>query len=119
MKFLSCLATFLLTLISVSAPVNAQQEMLRERDMTKGQNAGELRRPFMRRHELKRVDRNAGQPNLREASAIRQADELKPVPDHGPGPGQGLERLSPEERQQIRRDINAAGRDIYRRYRPD
>lgn len=43
----------------------------------------------------------------------------QPVPEQRPVPESGGQRLTPEERQQLRRDINAAGRDIYRRTRTE
>lgn len=119
MKYFSTLATFFLTALSFSSPVAAQQDVSRGRDFAKGQSAGEMQRSWLHRHEQKRTDGNAELPQLRDASTIQQAEELKPVPVQGLAPGQVRERLSPEERRQLRRDINAAGRDIYRRNRPE
>jgi len=114
MKFLPSLATLSLTLLSISPPVMAQQEPQRGRDFAKGQGQGEIQRSFLRRGEP--GGKNEQSPPREPANAQRP-DELKPVP--GAVPVQGRERLSPEERKQLRRDIHAAGRDIYRRQRPD
>jgi hypothetical protein len=117
MKLLPSLATLSLTLLSVSMPVIGQQEAQRGRDFAKGQGQGEIQRSFLRRNEPPRADGKNEQSLPREPSTAQRPDELKP----GPGlvPVQGRERLSPEERKQLRRDIHAAGRDIYRRQRPD
>ena len=119
MKFLPSFATLALTLLSVSTPSNAQQEAQRGREVAKGQNSGEVQRSFLRRTERPRTERNAETSPLREAPTIQPAEELRPVQEPGIAAVQGRERLSPEERRQLRRDINAAGRDIYRRHRPD
>jgi len=115
MKLLPSLATLSLTLLSVSTPVMGQQEAQRGRDFAKGQGQGEIQRSFLRRSEPEGKKEQQSLP--REPSTAQRPDDLKPVP--GLVPVQGRERLSPEERKQLRRDIHAAGRDIYRRQRPD
>lgn len=125
MKFLASMATFLLSMLSVSTPATAQHDGARGREFMRGAGAGELQRPFLRRQEPKRSDTAHESIVLREsgasasASPTSPAEELKPI--HAPAlvPGQTRERLSLEERRQLRRDINAAGRDIYRRNRPE
>lgn len=119
MKYSSTFATFLLTALSVSSPVAAQHEASRGKDFARGQGSAEVQRSWMRRNEQKAIDGNTEQPLLREASTTQQTGELKPIPAQGLAPNQVRERLSPEERRQLRRDINAAGRDIYRRNKPD
>ncbi|MCX7175142.1 MAG: hypothetical protein NT159_14720 [Proteobacteria bacterium] len=119
MKSLSTFVPFLLAALSISSPVAAQQEALRGRDFAKGQGSGEVPRSWLRRNEQKRSEGNTEQPVPRESSKTQQSEELKPTPTQEPVPGQLRERLSPEERRQLRRDINAAGRDIYRRNKPD
>ena len=119
MKHFSTLVTFLLGALSVSSPAVAQHEASRGRDFARGPGQGEMQRPFMRRNDQRRIDGDGEQPVLREASTIQPAEELKAIPMQGTVLGPGRERLSPEERRQLRRDINAAGRDIYRRNRPD
>lgn len=119
MKSLPSLATLSLTLLSVSTPVIGQQELQRGTDAGKVQSHGEIQRSFMRRSEPPRAEGKNEQSVPREPSTAQRPDELKAVPVPGLVPVQGRERLSPEERKQLRRDINAAGRDIYRRQRPD
>ncbi|TRZ64259.1 MAG: hypothetical protein D4S02_11100 [Rhodocyclaceae bacterium] len=119
MKSLPSLVTLSLTLLSVSTPVIGQQEVQRGRDLAKGQSHGEMQRSFLRRNEPPRTEGKNEQSLPREPSPAQRPEELKPVPAQGLVPVQGRERLSPEERKQLRRDINAAGRDIYRRQRPD
>ncbi|MFA6442297.1 MAG: hypothetical protein WCV99_08180 [Sterolibacterium sp.] len=118
-KYFSTFATFLLTALSFSSPVAAQHEGSRGRDSARGQASGEMQRPWLRRNDQKNIDDNIEQPLLRGASTTQRAEELKPIPAQGMVPGQVRERLSPEERRQLRRDINAAGRDIYRRNKPE
>lgn len=115
MKFLSSLAILSLSLLSVSMPAIAQHQTMRSRDLAKEPTIGELQRPFLRRNEPKGVDGTAERPALREASSMQPAEALKQISEQRLLPRPGSERLSPEERRQLRRDINAAGRDIYRR----
>ena len=117
MKSFSTLATLSLTLLSISMPAMAQHEMRRGGNTATGENPGDVQHPFLRRGEQRKENGNAEQAVLREAPAGQQAEELKPARTQGLVPP-GRERLSPEERRQLRRDINAAGRDIYRRQRP-
>lgn len=119
MKHSSTLVALLLGALGVASPAIAQQEASRGRDFLKGQHPGETQRSFVHRNEQRKIDVNAEQAVPRDASTTPPAEELKPIPVQGQVPGQGRERLSPEERRQLRRDINAAGRDIYRRNRPD
>ena len=119
MKSLLPLVALSLTLLSVSMPVVGQQEMQRGRDFSKGQSHAEMQRSFLRRGEQPRADGKSDQSVSREPATLAHPEELKPAPVQGFVPVQGRERLSPEERKQLRRDINAAGRDIYRRHRPD
>lgn len=119
MKLLPSLATLSLTLLSVSTPAIGQQEVQRGREFAKGPSQGEMQRSFLRRNEPSRIEGKNEQSLPRESSTAQRPDDLKPVPGPGLVPVQGRERLSPEERKQLRRDIHAAGRDIYRRQRPD
>lgn len=100
-------------------PAMGQQETQRGRDFSKGQSHAEMQRSFWRRGEQPRPDGKSEQSSSREPSTVPNHEESKQVPVQGFAPVQGRERLSPEERKQLRRDINAAGRDIYRRHRPD
>ena len=56
----------------------------------------------------------------RDAQQERQREAERPAPQRGMRPTDERERghLSPEERRQLRRDIQDAGRDIYRPSRP-
>jgi len=119
MKLLPPLATLSLISLSVAMPAMGQQEMQRGKDFAKGQSHGEMQRSFLRRSEQPRPDGKSEQSLSREPATVAHPEELKPAPVQGFVPVQGRERLSPEERKQLRRDINAAGRDIYRRHRPD
>ena len=119
MKLFSSLVAVLLAALSIPSPAVAQHEKLRGRDFVPGRSAAEMQRPLARRNEQK-VNGVAGEQQFpREATPGQQAAEQRPIQDQGQSPGQARERLSPEERRQLRRDINAAGRDIYRRNRPE
>lgn len=56
-------------------------------------------------------------PGRGEPQRARDAVWPQRPPEEGPGGAFGPGRMSPEERQQLRRDINAHGRDIYRHER--
>jgi len=113
MKSLPSLATLSLTLLSVSTPLFGQHEMQRGRDFAKGQGHADLQRSFLRR------DEPAGTSGQAVPAAAQRPEELKPAPLPGVVSAPRLERMSPEERRQLRRDINAAGREIYRRPKPE
>lgn len=94
--FVSCLLGGMISL-SVASSACAQQE--------RGEG---------NRHRAQ--SQHTGQKNSEGAdlsSLLRQEGARAPVP------GRERERLSQEELRQIRRDINDAGRDIYRRDRSD
>jgi len=52
------------------------------------------------------------------AQQLRRAVAEEAQQRREPEPTQKFERMSPEERLKLRRDVNAAGRDIYRRPGP-
>lgn len=74
-----------------------------------------MHRALSGQNEQKLSTDGAEQHSPGEASAARPVVE----PRTEPLPVPGRERLTPEERRQLRRDINAAGRDIYRRTRTE
>jgi len=104
----------LLTSLSISLPASAQQGVQRDAEFAQGgqgRNAERTLQLLQGRGGQKTTGGNSGRQSLGDGSqdaqtAAQNADQ---------GPGQGRERLSPEERRQLRLDINAAGRDIYRR----
>ncbi len=59
-------------------------------------------RPFFQRE----ADGGMQRPPLRQDQGLREMQRDEPRPQPG--------RMSPEERRQLRRDINEAGRDLYR-----
>lgn len=104
----------LLTALSIALPAMAQQEGRRSGHFAQDRNAEGMRQSMQRRHEMKSQDGKSERHMGKDAPPERQAAEQKAHQGHE----QGRERLSPEERRQLRRDINAAGRDIYRRNGP-
>ncbi|MCX7178750.1 MAG: hypothetical protein NTX56_08255 [Proteobacteria bacterium] len=120
MKFLVAVALGCLSVLP-AAPAMAQQEDARGGDFVQGRRHG---RAHGGMHQLApgqaeaRISRSG--PEARPAGESPLAQQLAD-PRSGAEPGQvlGRERLSPEERRQMRRDINAAGRDIYRNQRSE
>lgn len=106
----------LLSALSISSPAIGQQDAQRSGDFAQGRNAERMRQPLQRRNEQKTSGGNSERQLPGDRSPDPQASTQKVY--QGQGQGQGRERLSPEERRQLRRDINAAGRDIYRRSGP-
>jgi len=84
-----------LSVLGISLPAVAQQDTQGGGNSVQGRNAEGMRQPLPRRDEQKSSDPRTSTQKT-----------------------QGHERLSSEERRQLRRDINAAGRDIYRRSGP-
>lgn len=106
----------LLIALSLSSPVIAQQDHQRGTAFSQGRNTERMRQSLQRRNEQKTSDVNSERQLLGDETPDPQASAQKVY--QGQGQGHGRERLSPEERRQLRRDINAAGRDIYRRPGP-
>lgn len=106
----------LLTALSISLPASAQQDTQRGGSFAQGRNTERMHQSLQRRNEQKTSVGNGERQFPGDASPDSQASE--PKANQGQGPGQGRGHLSPEERRQLRRDINAAGRDIYRRNGP-
>lgn len=119
MKPKSPLAVLSLTVLWASMPAMAQQDVQRDRDIADRQRAAGNRQSFLPNPEPKRAGAGSERTLLRDASAGQPSEEPRPIPVQGVVSTQSRERLSPEERRQLRRDINAAGRDIYRRSRPE
>jgi len=105
MKMLSATLLGLLIALSVSFPAFGQEGMQRGKDFAQGRRSGGMHQPMRGQQSL--IDAFPGQSTPEQGVAQQRVA------------GQGRERLSPEERQQLRRDINAAGRDIYRRTRAE
>jgi hypothetical protein len=115
MKLLS--AALLLTVVGLAAfPAAAQQEIPRGRDFRQGGRHGGMHQFAPGKNEQKDSfdPRFAG-----DASGTQSANEQRADQGQSPGQTSGRERLTPEERRQLRRDINAAGRDIYRQTRSE
>lgn len=106
----------LLTALSISLPAIAQQDTQRGGNFAQGRNTERMRQSVQRRNEQKASVGNGERQLPGDESPDSQPSE--PKANQGQGPGQGRGHLSPEERRQLRRDINAAGRDIYRRNGP-
>ncbi len=72
-------------------------------------------RPYVQNQQPSRFDqrREADRPAPRREMPQREMPrrEMRPAPDTNRG------RMSPDERRQLRRDIQDAGRDIYQRDR--
>lgn len=109
--FRSSLVPLLITLGAASFAYG-QQEMPRGRGFGHERRAAGLR-PMP--GEALSPREGGGPQFIVDTSSVPLGAQSRPVPQHMPGP----ERLSPEERQQLRRDINAAGREIYRRTRAE
>lgn len=58
---------------------------------------------------------NGPQRQQQQPNQQREEQQRPPRRDEGNAGEQQRQRLSPEERRQLRRDIHDAGRDIYRR----
>lgn len=106
----------LLVASSLSSPALAQQDAKRSEPLAQGRNAEKMPQAAPRRDEQTASGGSSGRQMPGVESPDTPTSERKASP--GKGPGQGRERLSPEERRQLRKDINAAGRDIYRRNGP-
>lgn len=113
MKLLS--AVLLLSMIDIACPAGAQQDMPRGRDFAQGRRHGGMHQLLSGQNEQKISREGAEQRSPGDAPAVQQVTEQRTEP----GPAPMRERLTPEERRQLRRDINAAGRDIYRHTRTE
>ena len=108
-------ALLLFVLGLASSPAAAQQEMPRGRDSRQGGRHGGMHQFAPGQNEQK-ISQDSFEPRFAgAASGTQQATEQRA--EQGQTPGR--ERLTPEERRQLRRDINAAGRDIYRQTRSE
>ena len=63
-----------------------------------------------------RHDRDARRGGDERAEGQQRPQPASPDAQRADSPANG--RMSPEERRQLRRDINEAGRDIYQRHPP-
>lgn len=113
MKLLS--AALLLTVLGASSVAIGQQEMQRDRDFAQGRGSRGGQHSLPGRS----VQSRGGnvQQSLGNAPSGQSETEQRAIHEHVQG--KGNERLSPEERRQLRQDINAAGHDIYRRTRAE
>ena len=113
MKLLA--AVLLIAVVGVAFPAVAEQEMQRGRDNAPGRMRGGM-------HQFMPVQ---NRPHISKDVAEQRPSSDAPLVQQGPEqrmePGQttGRERLTPEERRQLRRDINAAGNNIYRHSRTE
>lgn len=103
----------LLSVLGIASPAIGQQDAQRGGHLAQEGNPERVRQSMQQRNEQKTSGANSERQQRGDESADPQATAQKLYP--GQGPGQRRERLSPEERRQLRRDINSAGRDIYRR----
>jgi hypothetical protein len=113
MKLLS--AALLVSFVGAALPAIAQQEMQRGRNFHQGSGYGGMHQPSSGQNQQMIARDGAAQRPSGDAPQVPPAIEQRMEP----GPAQGRERLTAEERRQLRRDINAAGRDIYRRTRTE
>ncbi|MFA7282126.1 MAG: hypothetical protein WC100_18745 [Sterolibacterium sp.] len=115
MKLLS--AALLLSVLGLApSPAAAEQEMPRGRDFRQGGRHGGMHQFAQGKNEQK----DSFEPRFAgDAAGTQPATGQRADPGQIPGQTVGRERLTPEERRQLRRDINAAGRDIYRQTRPE
>jgi len=118
MKLLS--AALLLSVLGLASfSVAAQQELQRGRDSRHGNRRGGMHQ-FVPGPNEQKNSRDSFEPRFAgDTAGMQQAGEQRADPGQAPGQALGRERLTPEERRQLRRDINAAGRDIYRQTRPE
>lgn len=98
-----------LTALGIALPALAQQETQRSGNIAQEHPPERMRQYLQQRRVQPNSDGNRERQMTSNEPPDRQTSEQQT------NPGQGRERLSPEERRQLRRDINAAGRDIYRR----
>lgn len=105
MKWVSATLLALLMIPSASSPAIGQQEMRR----------GGTPLSLPGRNEQSAY--GSGRQSPGETSPVQMETGQQAI--HQPVAGQGREHLSSEERRQLRRDINAAGRDIYRQRRAE
>lgn len=108
-------AALLLCLVGFAPLAVAEQETQRGRDFRQGGRHGGMHQFLPRQNEQKTARDSAEQRSPGAAPVAQQVTEQRTEP----GPTPGRERLTPEERRQLRRDINAAGRDIYRQTRTE
>jgi hypothetical protein len=113
MKLLS--AALLLAIVGVASPAVAQQEMQRGRDSRQEGRHGRMQQFLPGQNEPKISRDSMGQRSPSDAPMVQPVTEQRTEPGQAPS----RERLTPEERRQLRRDINAAGRDIYRQTRSE
>lgn len=113
MRLLS--AALLLCLVGVASLAVAEQETQRGRDFRQGGRHGGMHQFLPGQNEQKASRDSTEQRSPGTAPVAQQVTEQRTEP----GPAPGRERLTPEERRQLRRDINAAGRDIYRQTRTE
>ena len=108
-------AALLLCLVGIAPLAVAEQETQRSRDSRQGGRHGGMHQFLPGQNQQKAARDSNEQRSPNAAPVVQQVTEQRAEPGQVPG----RERLTPEERRQLRHDINAAGRDIYRQTRTE